>query len=168
MQKSPFLSKFHVNLRWKVALNWIFKTCHQLCTWQHWKNNLKVNIVESHPACVSSRRTKGKFVSYIADSRNLYQILVLTSSEKKLKKKRSSSLKISSVCIKNLPSDENGNKTACLVATRWPCVTLGLIAFHGGVHATLSSWGDKAPAVTHHQQRNIIAKRWAQKRAEEE
>lgn len=38
----------------------------------------------------------------------------------------------------------------------------------GGWDATLSSWGDKAPAVTHRQQREKVAPRWGTKEEEED
>lgn len=166
MQKSPFSVNF--TLMWderRPSTGW--KLCHLLRIWQYWKSNLKVNIMKSHPACVSSRRTKGKFDFYIADR----FLSDFGSDVARKEKSRSSSLKISPVRMKTCRVMKTASKSkhkwgqtcACLVATRWPCVTLGLIAFHGGAHTTLSSWGAEAPAVTHHQQRNITAKRSTQK-----
>lgn len=124
--------------------------------------------MKSHPACVSSSRIKGKFDFSIADR----FLSDYGSDVTRKEKSRSSSLKISPVRMKTCRVMKTASKSkhkwgqtcACLVATRWPCVTLGLIAFHGGAHATLSSWGAEAPAVTHHQQRNIIVKRSTQKK----
>lgn len=70
-------------------------------------------------------------------------------------------------CLKK-QSDKNGHKKGVDLGLPL-CYTqalrhTGINGFScGGAHATLSSWRDKAPAVSHLQQRNKIAKSWPQK-----
>lgn len=176
----PWLSKCHIiHLRWRVAANLQIRwgrDCVYSCRlrlWQYAKNFKSTLETEGTRMSLTSF-VRLLYISITPLCLNFYPISVTTSSEEGGRKKKEERCKNKLCVYKNLQSDESGEETraparARLCAACWHCVTLALMVFHvEGCNAALSSWGDKAPAVTHHQQRNKIAKRWTQKRAGEE
>lgn len=171
----PWLSKCHViHLRWRVAANLQIRwgrdcvfSC-RLRLWQYAKNFKPTLETEGTRMSLTSF-VRLLYISITPLSLNFYPISVTTSSEEGGRRKKEERCKNKLCVYKNLQSDESGEETraparARLCAACWHCVTLALMVFHvEGCNAALSSWGDKAPAVTHHQQRNKIAKRWTQK-----
>lgn len=140
----------------------------RLRLWQYAKNFKSTLETEGTRMSLTSF-VRLLYISITPLSLNFYPISVTTSSEEGGRKKKEERCKNKLCVYKNLQSDESGEETraptrARLCAACWHCVTLALMVFHvEGCNAALSSWGDKAPAVTHHQQRNKIAKRWTQK-----
>lgn len=171
----PWLSKCHIiHLRWRVAANLQIRwgrdcvfSC-RLRLWQYAKNFKPTLETEGTRMSLTSF-VRLLYISITPLSLNFYPISVTTSSEEGGRKKKEERCKNKLCVYKNSQSDESGEETraparARLCAACWHCVTLALMVFHvEGCNAALSSWGDKAPAVTHHQQRNKIAKRWTQK-----
>lgn len=171
----PWLSKCHViHLRWRVAANLQIRwgrdcvfSC-RLRLWQYAKNFKPTLETEGTRMSLTSF-VRLLYISITPLSLNFYPISVTTSSEEGGRRKKEERCKNKLCVYKNSQSDESGEETraparARLCAACWHCVTLALMVFHvEGCNAALSSWGDKAPAVTHHQQRNKIAKRWTQK-----
>lgn len=176
----PWLSKCHViHLRWRVAANLQIRwgrDCVYSCRLRLWQyaKNFKPTLETEGTRMSLTSFVRLLYISITPLSLNFYPISVTTSSEEGGRKKKEERCKNKLCVYKNLQSDESGEETraparARLCAACWHCVTLALMVFHvEGCNAALSSWGDKAPAVTHHQQRNKIAKRWTQKRAGEE
>lgn len=171
----PWLSKCHIiHLRWRVAANLQIRwgrDCVYSCRlrlWQYAKNFKSTLKTEGTRMSLTSF-VRLLYISITPLCLNFYPISVTTSSEEGGRKKKEERCKNKLCVYKNLQSDESGEETraparARLCAACWHCVTLALMVFHvEGCNAALSSWGDKAPAVTHHQQRNKIAKRWTQK-----
>lgn len=173
MQTLSKCQTIHLKWRWQQTRANVMWTVLSSATevfaclgiWQHWKSkgpqwSLLLLVCRKIAASLSHR---WQF--------NL-QSDTGSDGEKKNKKNRSS-------CFRNEPNlsewrKRGGKKKkrpdSCL-HQRYvqPLRHAGINGFScGGAHATLSSWGDKTPAVTHHQQRNKIAKRWTQKRAAEE
>lgn len=171
----PWLSKCHIiHLRWRVAANLQIRwgrDCVYSCRLRLWQyaKNFKPTLETEGTRMSLTSFVRLLYISITPLSLNFYPISVTTSSEEGGRKKKEERCKNKLCVYKNSQSDESGEETraparARLCAACWHCVTLALMVFHvEGCNAALSSWGDKAPAVTHHQQRNKIAKRWTQK-----